>query len=218
MPVLPEPGTALPAPHATVLAVLLKAHDAAREHGADPLQWAVEIPWLYQQGVSATDLRLLLSHGWVEQWLDATSKRATQRCLTRVRHHGLSDQGCLVLRPDAVEPARQLLPAPAGVLEPARPVWHSRRRVLSYRGLVVKRFRVWTPNQIPILEAFEEEGWPVMVYSPLSADTEYQARAMLNDAVKRLNRTHVTPGLLRFHGDGTGEGIRWEALDVKAPA
>lgn len=89
------------------------------------------------------------------------------------------------------------------------PQWDAVRRELRVGEVVVKRFRGAAPNQTTILAAFEEEGWPERIDDPLPPDPYCSSSERLHDAIKNLNRNHLVP-LLRFHGDGTGRGIRWQ--------
>ncbi len=91
------------------------------------------------------------------------------------------------------------------------PHWDAMRRELLIGGQVVKRFRVPAPNQEAVLAAFEEEGWPHRVYDPLPPEDEKDAKRRLNETIKRLNR-HRLARVIRFHGDGTGEGVFWEMI------
>jgi hypothetical protein len=92
-----------------------------------------------------------------------------------------------------------------------RPHWNAMRRELLVGGQVVKRFRVPAPNQEAVLAAFEEEGWPHRVYDPLPPEDEKDAKRRLHETIKRLNR-HRLARIIRFHGDGTGEGVLWELV------
>jgi hypothetical protein len=74
---------------------------------------------------------------------------------------------------------------------------------------VVKEFKLHSPNQVTILTAFEEEGWPLKIDDPLSPHSEIDAKQRLHDTIKSLNRNQKCQ-LLRFRGDGTGQGVRWE--------
>ena len=96
-----------------------------------------------------------------------------------------------------------------------RPHWDPERRVLVCHGQIVKCFRQPAPNQILILEAFEEEGWPVHIDDPISPQgrSPLERKRRLNDVVKALNRHQVTP-LIHFFCDGSGEGILWEPVSA----
>ena len=74
---------------------------------------------------------------------------------------------------------------------------------------VVKEFKLPSPNQETLLTAFEEEGWPPHIDDPLSPTPPLDPRRRLHDTIKALNRKQKH-GLIRFRGDGSGEGIRWE--------
>jgi hypothetical protein len=91
------------------------------------------------------------------------------------------------------------------------PTWNPSLRELTFCGILVKRFRKSAPNQECLLSAFESQHWPDRIANPLPIDTAIPAIDRLRDAVKRLNKTLHSP-VLRFGGDGTGEGVTWRAL------
>jgi hypothetical protein len=75
---------------------------------------------------------------------------------------------------------------------------------------LIKRFKQRAPDQHVILCAFEEQNWPVRIDSPLSPRSPFEDRKRrLNHAIYRLNG-HQHSRLIRFRGDGTGEGVIWE--------
>lgn len=77
----------------------------------------------------------------------------------------------------------------------------------------MKHFRQPAPNQILILDAFQEQNWAIdHLEDPLprgSADGEQDAKRRLKDTIKNLNRS-LAPGTIRFRGNGTGQCIVWE--------
>ena len=81
-------------------------------------------------------------------------------------------------------------------------------------GVLVKRFRAPAPNQQLVLEAFEEEGWPPRVDDPLPMHSERAPKRALHDTIHSLNARQHNP-LLRFSGDGSGEGVRWRLVDTE---
>jgi hypothetical protein len=83
--------------------------------------------------------------------------------------------------------------------------------VLYFAGQIVKRFRWRAVNQEKILSAFEDDGWPPRIDDPLVPSPQIVSKRRLGDAIKCLNRRQAN-ALLRFGGDGTGEGIIWEAV------
>ena len=96
----------------------------------------------------------------------------------------------------------------AGAPQPV-PRWDMLRRELFVDGQVVKRFRVPAPNQIAVLAAFQEEGWPPRVFDPLPPDGDQEPKQRLRETIRALNQ-HQRPPTLRFFGDGTGQGVLWE--------
>ena len=76
---------------------------------------------------------------------------------------------------------------------------------------VVKQFRVPSPNQEAILDAFQEEGWPTFVDDPLSPVPGQSAKRRLRDTIKGLNANQAA-AVIRFHGDGTGQRVTWNLL------
>lgn len=92
-----------------------------------------------------------------------------------------------------------------------KPKWHSERHELFVGKQVVKRFRWFAPNQETILEVFEEEGWPARIDDPLPHAGSLSPKRRLSDTIKCLNRNQHTD-LLRFRGDGTGEGVLWDLI------
>jgi hypothetical protein len=89
------------------------------------------------------------------------------------------------------------------------PQWDKQRRELTINGQVIKRYRLPASNQIAVLMAFEEEGWPSRVFDPLQPDGDHDPKRRLHETIKALNRHHRVK-IIQFHGDGTGEGILWE--------
>jgi hypothetical protein len=97
------------------------------------------------------------------------------------------------------------------------PQWDAKYRALRVGQCVIKEYRVPSPNQEAVLAAFQEEGWPHRIDDPLSPLGDVEPKCRLHDTIKRLNRHHKDR-LIRFRGDGTGEGVCWEYVDVAAIA
>jgi len=95
------------------------------------------------------------------------------------------------------------------------PRWDHEARVLWAGGQIAKRYRRPSPNQEAILTAFEEDGWPCRIDDPLPPKGEVCPKARLHDTIKWLNRGQKR-FLLRFLGDGTGEGVCWEPVTISA--
>ena len=94
------------------------------------------------------------------------------------------------------------------------PKWDRDRRELRLGGELVKVFKLPSPMQEAILMAFEEEHWPPRIDDPLPVHPELIPKRRLHDTIKSLNRNQKR-SLIRFMGDGTGEGIRWERISAE---
>jgi len=102
------------------------------------------------------------------------------------------------------------------LVSPEVPCWDSVRRQLVFQSAIVKCFRWPAANQETVLAAFEEDRWPPRIDDPLPPQPGQSTKRRLSDTIKCLNR-HQSSHLLRFHGDGTGEGVLWQAVDAAAP-
>jgi len=104
----------------------------------------------------------------------------------------------------------EALPAPSG---PPAPRWDGDARCLWLGDRLLKVFRQHAPYQTALLAAFEEGGWAAgYVDDPLPperGDGPDDARKRLRETVHNLNQG-LPPGTIRFRGNGTGEGVRWE--------
>jgi hypothetical protein len=93
-----------------------------------------------------------------------------------------------------------------------RPSWESDRHELRLGNVLVKQFKWPATNQEMVLAAFQEEAWPFRVDDPLPPHPDQDSKRRLSDTIKCLNRKQKNP-LLRFRGDGTGEGVIWEMVE-----
>jgi hypothetical protein len=92
-----------------------------------------------------------------------------------------------------------------------KPVWDRTTRMFMVGEHLVKHFRVPSPNQAAVLDAFQEEGWPHSVDDPLSPLPDQQQSRRLRDTIKCLNQ-HQISRVVRFRGDGTGQRVLWQLL------
>ncbi|MFT5300651.1 MAG: hypothetical protein ACI87E_000449 [Mariniblastus sp.] len=90
-----------------------------------------------------------------------------------------------------------------------RPIWDKQKRELRYGDKLVKQFKWPALNQECVLNAFQEMGWPKEIDDPLSRDPKICPKRRLHDTLKCLNRKQAN-GIIKFRGDGTGEGVRLE--------
>ena len=93
------------------------------------------------------------------------------------------------------------------------PVWDKKRRELRLGDVIVKRFKWPATNQERILQAFQEEGWPVKIIDPLPPHPGICPKRRLHDTIKCLNRRQIN-GSLKFRGDGTGQGV---LVEIRVP-
>jgi hypothetical protein len=91
-----------------------------------------------------------------------------------------------------------------------KPTWNQDRRELSFRGKVVKSYRVPSPNQEHILNAFQEEEWPEFIHDPLPPAGDMEPHRRLQATIKSLNRRQSN-NLIRFRGNG-GDRVFWEPV------
>ena len=87
------------------------------------------------------------------------------------------------------------------------PHWDEDTRTLWYGQQRVKRYQTHAENQIAIIRELESLGWPSRIDDPLPPVFQKPPKLRLNETIKRLNHGQK---LIRFRGDGTGEGVLWE--------
>jgi hypothetical protein len=207
-----------------VLALLRESLETARALRQDAWEFALEINQLHAAGATNTDLRWLLCMGYAAHALERSGAGSKQRLFRRQVSLAFSERSCFILTDEGLQasvrqdaaggPAKN---GRAGCLEDTpdsdrlSPLWDARVRQLRWHGRVVKQFRRPAPNQEAILAALEEEGWPPQIDDPLPQSPDLDSRARLHDAIKGLNR-HQDHRLLVFRGDGTGEGVIWQAV------
>jgi len=91
------------------------------------------------------------------------------------------------------------------------PSWDGRR--LWFGGRLLKDFsRQPAPYQTRLLQAFEKQGWSLNhlenALAIVGGESQAVRRRRLHDTIKYLNR-NLPRGSIRFHGDGTGNGVCW---------
>jgi hypothetical protein len=73
---------------------------------------------------------------------------------------------------------------------------------LLWRGKVIRQFNNPAKNQKDLIEAFQRTNWERSIPDP------FHDRRTLDKTVTDLNKKLV-PRTIRFHLDGSGEGVRW---------
>ena len=188
--------------------------------------FAVEIDALEAAGVTRSDLRWMVCLGYLEHAEEVPPGDDRPRSFRHETRLCLGKRSCFVLTSEGIEFVRSLLrgsrrrsadrpsrPGPDGRASlpksAAIPTWDRDRQELRVGDVVVKQFKVPAMNQERILAAFEEDGWPVHLDDPLSPVSDQDPKRRLHDTINSLNRSQKNP-LIRFVGDGSGQGIRWE--------
>jgi hypothetical protein len=207
-----------------VMRQLLKAHDIAHELNRPKWEFAVELEALEKTGGDRNDLRALICEGLVEHALETTPVRSRRRRFRRISTLRLTPASCFVLSDwglaisshgSGSKAANDATLTPPTVPPCSlQPVWDPLRRELRLGQFVLKRFRQPAKTQEAILAAFQEDGWPVRIDSPIPGGNDANAHDRLRDCVRRLNEQ--TEGLLCFESDGTGEGVLWRLLPRRA--
>jgi hypothetical protein len=210
------------------LAVLLEAYEYAADLGVDVWDFAVELRELKKLQLTNGDLRWLVLKGYVEQACETTLAGEERRSFRTVRGLTFTKRTCFVITPAGLDAAAALgsresvappaMPSVAAAPTPkVVPHWDADLQELRINGLIVKQFKVPAPNQEMVLAAFEEERWPARIDDPLPPQVDQDPKRRLHDTIVSLNRSHKHR-LIRFMGDGSGEGIRWTTVtDEVAP-
>ena len=199
---------------------LAKAYQYASEISANPWEFAIEIERLTATGITTSDLRWLVTKGYVEHAREITASGDTARRFEPAQSLSFPSETCFV-----VTDAGLLLAAESEGLRIIRrhgrrgeeaeekvcPRWDPRTRTLRVGEELVKRYKVPSPNQEAILVAFEEEGWPTAIDDPLPPHAEQDRNRRLRNTIQSLNTSQVNQ-LLHFCGDGTGHRGVWELL------
>lgn len=213
---------------------LLQSHHYAEDVGADRWEFALDLAELKAIGLTSSDLRWLVLKGYAQHARETTLPGDAQRSFRPSKSFTLSKHTCFVITDAGIEAAqqwvaagdvsrRQAAPAVSKSSEAARtpetsrsrisPHWDSDLQELRVNGLIVKRFKVPAPNQEMILAAFEEESWPARIDDPLPPHPDQDPKRRLHDTIVSLNRNHKSR-MIRFMGDGSGQGIRWSVADA----
>ncbi len=210
--------------------LLLEAYLYAVELGRDIWDFAVEIEYLHKAGCTGSEFRWLACQGFVDHAIESTLPDAPKRTFRRCPGSGgwtFSRRTCFVLTDAGLVFAREamghLLHLSDAQLQTVKhahrasaaidrkPRWDYQRQELRLADAIVKQFKVPASNQERILAAFEEEGWPVRIDDPLPPNAEQNPKRRLHDTINSLNRNQKRH-LIRFTGDGSGQGIRWELV------
>jgi hypothetical protein len=206
----------------SALTELAIAHDYARDARRNAWQFAVEISRMIELGLTGSDLRWLVEKGYAVHAREITKIGDADRkfafglntAFSSETRFLLTDAGLTLAAGCKSVPTLLRFSSPDGSKgENATcvPRWCGGDGTLYMGSQIVKRFKRPSPNQEVILATFEEEGWPDRIDDPLPQVNGIDPKRRLHDSIKWLNRNQSTR-LLRFSGDGSGEGVRWQPL------
>jgi hypothetical protein len=214
------------------LLLLLQAHEYVLDLCQDCWGFAVEIQALQDAGMTKSDLRWLRSKGYVDHAIEVTTLDDSSRVFQPALNLRFGKRTCFALTPSGVAYAEELWERTGRAVEraviretapvlasvrPGIPVWDRDRQELRLGVVVIKRFKAPAPNQEAVLSAFEEEGWPIRVDDPIPPHRDQDPKRRLHDTITALNRNQRHYAL-RFTGDGSGRGVRWELLNPSEEA
>ncbi|MEI8211023.1 MAG: hypothetical protein WCI02_02665 [Planctomycetota bacterium] len=207
--------------------LLFAAYEYSQTCRCDRCQLAITLEELFSAGIDCADCRWMVVEGIIEHFTETTypgdktrSFRQGDALLTKQSAFMLTQYGVQFIRcefqlPVVPEQPQLVLRQPDPPLVPPLeedpiPNWDASRHELWFDGRLIKQYRIPSANQTTILAAFEEDGWPPRIDDPLPFHCDIDSRRRLNDTIRNLNRSRIHP-ILRFAGDGSGEGILWEA-------
>ncbi len=207
------------------LAILYEARVYARDTSSDQWDYSVGMKSMKKLGLNLNDLRWLIKKGYVEHAREVSLKGSELRQYRPLVGLSFTKRTCFVMSDPGVDFFQSLADPPSPVQDdgiPQRgtsnrlngqgselPFWNAELRELRVNGTMIRAFKWQAINQELVLSAFQEDGWPFVIDDPLPPKEEQDPRRRLHDTIKALNRNQSR---IRFHGNGTGEGIRWELL------
>ena len=213
----------------TAFDILLDALEYARDMQQSEWHFAVEISDFHRLRLSNSDLRWLVGRGFVNHGIEVTLGADSERIFRHTERLMFCRKSCFVLTPAGASLARQLsgrtdsaeargmreppllnfIESPSSVSSSAPPKWDRDRQELWLGKVLIKRFRVPAVSQEAVLAAFEEEHWPPRIDDPLPPRADQVPKRRLQETIKSLNKNQKRP-LIRFLGDGSGQGVLWE--------
>jgi len=172
---------------------------------------------LMQTGARGTDIRWMIANGIIDHATELLQPGKSNRSFQSMSSFSLRVESCFVLTKKGLSWASRVSSScdskdshSMKVTDLCKPNWDIELRELTWRGLLVKRFRTPSACQELILAAFQEEDWPQRIDDPLQPVRGQDPKARLHDIIRRLN-SRQRVGRLRFTKDGTGKGICWQS-------
>lgn len=207
------------------LNALLEAEEYAADLKCSTWEFAIDIVDAKAMGIHMNDLRWMIRKGWIFHTESDTPAHHHPKSPSRLafneesrftigKHRiemlNASLDSLSLNDGDEAKPFSTPLSAAHGTQASSRtPSWDGSRHELRVVGRIVKRYRWPATNQETVLTAFEEEGWPPRIDDPLRPVNSVSPKRRLSDTIKCLNRNQCEK-LVRFRGDGTGEGVLWD--------
>jgi DNA-directed RNA polymerase subunit RPC12/RpoP len=96
---------------------------------------------------------------------------------------------------------------------PPKPVWNKETRELWWGDVLVKKYKKHpAPNQVKILDAFQNAGWPATIKNPWHDPrvTSSVSLRTLNETLRAINDT-IAAESIRFEAMGNGQ-CQWKTL------
>lgn len=186
----------------------------ASQNGYEVTQLAIPYSDFVQWGHDLTQLRVLIVEGILVHLNEVALSRNGERRVVPKDSLAINSRSCFLLShtwqsrlgPWFSDNNHSVTSHAGG--QRCKPVWDLHLRKLTFQDRLIKHFRCPAQNQEAILCAFQEEGWPERICDPLPPIEACESKQRLHDAIRGLNRNQASR-LLRFGGDGTGEGVVW---------
>ncbi|MGC3971746.1 MAG: hypothetical protein QM775_31715 [Pirellulales bacterium] len=212
---------------------MLQSQIYAEDVGTDVWEFSLDLAELQALKLTTSDLRWLVMKGYVEHARETSLPGEPTRSFRKTAGLSFGKRTCFVITPEGIGAAQRWIAAdeiaamqlqtpataaneglPVTPVAPSRrvvPHWDADLQELRVNGVIIKQFKVPAPNQEMILAAFQEETWPARIDDPLPPHAEQDPKRRLHDTIVSLNRNHKTR-LIRFMGDGSGQGVRWTVV------
>jgi hypothetical protein len=206
------------------LRTLVRSLHYAQDLAEDVWQYAVEIDSLRVMGLGSSDIRWLVSKGYIAHALEVTKPHDKQRQFQAADNLALTERSCFVVtcsgidllaqwggRTETFEPtfAKPPMNDRDEDLPRRRPRWDEKQHTLYWGSVLVKHFQREARNQEAILRSFEEAAWAEVLSEVPILRTTGNTKACFRDAIRNLNR-NVAP-YLSFRQEGCGRRLVWQA-------
>ncbi len=219
----------------TAITILRRAGLFARDCQRAAWDFAVEFSDLKSVGVTTDEIRWLVGKGIIEHAVEVTPRGSSGRTFDSIGGFTFNNRSCFLLTSFGLQVASLLLDNEDSALQSSNsasdepnenkncdkenyentigsPSWDADRHELRFQGKLVKQYKGRAANQQAILNAFEEENWAARIDDPLPPALDQNSKRRLSDTIKSLNGKQRNP-LIRFSGDGTGEGVIWSVVE-----